>query len=84
MGPAVVFVTLAGGILFFLYARRARRERPLVTKRNKLLVDPDIESSMMNFSTSTPSSNGNYHTHELRATAAGDSTLRVSLNFQDA
>lgn len=80
LGPMIALL-VAGGILFCLLAHRTRRKRPMA-RRNKLIIDPDIEPSMLHFSFSSPTSSATYHPHELRATAAGDSTLKVhSANF---
>lgn len=68
-----------GGIILALYVHRIRRKRPMVPRRNKLILDPEIEPSMLHFSFSSPTSSATYHPHELRATAAGDSTLKVSV-----
>lgn len=81
LGPMIALL-VAGGILFCLLAHRTRRKRPMASRRNKLIIDPDIEPSMLHFSFSSPTSSATYHPHELRATAAGDSTLKVhSANF---
>jgi len=67
-----------GGIALCLFVHRVRRKRPMVPRRNKLFLDSEIEpSSMLHFSFSSPTSSATYHSHELRATAAGDSTLKV-------
>lgn len=75
LGPMIALV-VAGGILFCLLAHRTRRKRP-ISRRNKLILDPDNEPSMLHFSFSSPTSSATCHPHELRATAAGDSTLKV-------
>lgn len=75
LGPMIVLI-VAGGILFCFLAHRTRRKRPM-SRRNKLILDPDNEPSMLHFSFSSPTSSATYHPHELRATAAGDSTLKV-------
>jgi len=66
-----------GGIVFSLFVHRIRRKRPIAPRRNKLILDSEIEPSMLHFSFSSPTSSATYHPHELRATAAGDSTLKV-------
>lgn len=77
LGPMIGLV-VAAGVLFCLLAHRTRRKRPIASsRRNKLILDPDIEPSMLHFSFSSPASSATYHPHELRATAAGDSTLKV-------
>ncbi|XP_044006153.1 activin receptor type-1-like [Aphidius gifuensis] len=78
LGPIIgIFIFIIGTILLFIFARRIKRKRPLVTKRNKLLSDADIDSLMIHNSSSTPGLIGNGNNpHELRATAAGESTLR--------
>lgn len=43
-------------------------------------MDPEIDPAMLHFPSSSPTSTTNYHPHELRATAAGDSTLREYLD----
>ncbi|KAG7188924.1 hypothetical protein KM043_008525 [Ampulex compressa] len=80
LGPMVGLGVMAGGVLFCLLARRTRRKRPLAPRRNKLIIDSDIEPSMLHFSFSSPTSTSTYHSHELRATAAGDSTLKEYLD----
>ncbi|XP_015601169.1 activin receptor type-1 [Cephus cinctus] len=80
LGPMVGLGVVGAGILFCLLARRTRRKRPLATRRNKLLVDSEMESSMLHFSSPSQSSAATYHPHELRATAAGDSTLKEYLD----
>lgn len=81
LGPMIALL-VAGGILFCLLAHRTRRKRPMASRRNKLIIDSDIEPSMLHFSFSSPTSSATYHPHELRATAAGDSTLKVyNANF---
>ncbi|KAK0157927.1 hypothetical protein PV328_011612 [Microctonus aethiopoides] len=81
LGPIIALGAVGGGVLFCLLARKTRRKRPLVTKRNKLLVDSEMEPSiLLHFPSSSPTSTTNYHPHELRATAAGDSTLREYLD----
>ncbi|XP_050450463.1 activin receptor type-1-like [Cataglyphis hispanica] len=79
LGPMIALL-VAGGILFCLLAHRTRRKRPMASRRNKLIIDPDIEPSMLHFSFSSPTSSATYHPHELRATAAGDSTLKEYLD----
>ncbi|KYN11906.1 PREDICTED: activin receptor type-1 [Trachymyrmex cornetzi] len=70
-----------GGIALCLFVHRVRRKRPMVPRRNKLILDSEIEpSSMLHFSFSSPTSSATYHSHELRATAAGDSTLKEYLD----
>lgn len=83
LGPIIgIFIFIVGTVLLFIFARRIKRKRPLVTKRNKLLSDTDIDSLMIHNSSSTPGLIGNGNNpHELRATAAGESTLRVSINL---
>ncbi|XP_011310349.1 activin receptor type-1 [Fopius arisanus] len=79
LGPIVGLAAVAGGVLFCLLARRTRRKRPL-PKRNKLLVDSEMEPSMLHFPSASQNSSSSYHPNELRATAAGDSTLREYLD----
>ncbi|KAG5317351.1 ACVR1 protein, partial [Pseudoatta argentina] len=69
-----------GGIALCLFAHRVRRKRPMSSRRNKLILDSEIEPSMLHFSFSSPTSSATYHSHELRATAAGDSTLKEYLD----
>lgn len=45
--------------------------------QNELMIDPDVEPSMLHFSFPSSAPSASYHPHELRATAAGDSTLKV-------
>ena len=70
-------MVIFGGIALCLFAHRIRRKRPMSSRRNKLILDSEIEPSMLHFSFSSPTSSATYHSHELRATAAGDSTLKV-------
>ncbi|KYN06312.1 PREDICTED: activin receptor type-1-like [Cyphomyrmex costatus] len=69
-----------GGIALCLFIHRVRRKRPTVPRRNKLILDSEIEPSMLHFSFSSPTSSATYHSHELRATAAGDSILKEYLD----
>ncbi|XP_066592136.1 activin receptor type-1-like [Prorops nasuta] len=80
LGPIIGLSVIAGGIVFYVLARRARRKRPLATRRNKLLIDAELEPSILNFSSPSSTSTTTYHPHELRATAAGDSTLKEYLD----
>ena len=80
LGPIVGIVAIAGGILFCVLARRTRRKRPLAPRRNKLLIDAEMEPSMLQCTANLQNSTTSYHPHELRATAAGDSTLKVCSN----
>lgn len=76
LGPMLGFCIIAGGVLLYLLAYRTRRKRPLVVRRSKLVIDSEIEPSILHFSFSSPTSTSIYP-NELRATAAGDSTLKV-------
>ncbi|XP_020296723.1 activin receptor type-1-like [Pseudomyrmex gracilis] len=78
LGP-LVGLLVAGVVLFCLLTHRTRRKRPIVSRRNKLISDSEIEPSMLHFSFSSPTSSTTCHPHELRATAAGDSTLKEYL-----
>ncbi|XP_008544575.1 activin receptor type-1 [Microplitis demolitor] len=80
VGSILLISSIVGGILFYTLAGKTRRKRSLVLKRNKLLVDPELEPSMLHFPSSSLTSTTNYHPHELRATAAGDSTLKEYLD----
>lgn len=71
---------VGSGVLACILILRTRRKRPLVPRRNKLLIDSELEPSSLHFS-SFPSTTSTYHTHELRATAAGDSTLKAIINI---
>ncbi|KAG5313414.1 ACVR1 protein, partial [Acromyrmex insinuator] len=73
-------MVIFGGIALCLFAHRIRRKRPMSSRRNKLILDSEIEPSMLHFSFSSPTSSATYHSHELRATAAGDSTLKEYLD----
>lgn len=76
LGPVVGFCIIAGIVLFYLLVCRTRKKRTLAARRNKLVIDSEMESSILHFSFSSPTST-TYHSHELKATAAGDSTLKV-------
>lgn len=80
LGPLVALLVV-GGIIFSLMAHKIRRKRPMAPRRNKLILDSEIEPSMLHFSFSSPASSATYHPHELRATAAGDSTLKVHITL---
>jgi len=80
LGPMLALM-IVGGILFCVLAHRTRRKRPITSRRNKLILDSEIEPSMLHFSFTSPTSSAIYHPHELRATAAGDSTLKVCNNI---
>ncbi|XP_034936995.1 activin receptor type-1-like [Chelonus insularis] len=79
LGPILGLGALTGGFFFCLLARKTRRKRSLVIKRNKLLIDAELEPSMLHFPSPSPTSTTNFP-HELRATAAGDSTLKEYLD----
>ena len=79
LGPMLGFCIIAGGVLLYLLAYRTRRKRPLVVRRSKLVIDSEIEPSILHFSFSSPTSTSIYP-NELRATAAGDSTLKEYLD----
>lgn len=80
LGP-LVGLLVVGGIILGLLAHRIRRKRPTAPRRNRLILDSEIEPSMLHFSFSPPTSSATYHPHELRATAAGDSTLKVRISL---
>lgn len=75
-----MLVGIFGGIAFGLMLQRIRRKRPMPPRQNKLIIDSEIEPSIMHFSFSSPTSSATYNSHELRATAAGDSTLKEYLD----
>lgn len=79
LGP-LIGLLVVGGIILSLLTHRIRRKRPVAPRRNRLILDSEIEPSMLHFSFSPPTS-ATYHPHELRATAAGDSTLKVCIAF---
>lgn len=72
---------IAGGVLFCLIARKTRRKRPLASRHKRLIIDSELEPSMLHFSSPSPVSSTTYHAHELQATAAGDSTLKVRIIY---
>lgn len=76
LGPIIGLGIAIGGVVFYIFVRRTKRKRPPTIRRNKLLIDPEIEPSILHFSSPSNSAT-TYHPHELRATAAGDSTLKV-------
>ncbi|CAK9801289.1 Activin receptor type-1 [Anthophora quadrimaculata] len=80
LGPMVGFCIIAGVVLFYLLVCRTRRKRTLAARRNKLVIDSEMEPSILHFSFSSPTSTTTYHSHELKATAAGDSTLKEYLD----
>ncbi|XP_033224719.1 activin receptor type-1-like isoform X2 [Belonocnema kinseyi] len=79
LGPMIVFGILASGVIFCLLTRKSRRKRCATSRRNKLLIDSDIGPSILHFSSPSTTSTTTYP-HELRATAAGDSTLKEYLD----
>lgn len=80
LGPMIGLI-VAAGVLFCLLAHRTRRKRPIASsRRNKLILDSELEPAILHFSFSSPASSATYHPHELRATAAGDSTLKEYLD----
>ncbi|KOX81294.1 Activin receptor type-1 [Melipona quadrifasciata] len=79
LGSLVGFCIIAGIVLFYLLVCRTRKKRTLAARRNKLVIDSEMESSILHFSFSSPTST-TYHSHELKATAAGDSTLKEYLD----
>lgn len=76
LGP-IIGLLIIGGILFRWLAHRTLKKRSMAPRRNKLILDSEVEPSVLHFSFSSPTSSATYHSHELRATAAGDSTLKV-------
>ena len=79
--PMIGLGVIASGVLFCLLARRSRRKRSTTSKRNKLLIDLDIGPSILHFTSPSSALVTTYHPHELRATAAGDSTLKVNMDY---
>ncbi|XP_053990500.1 activin receptor type-1 isoform X1 [Hylaeus volcanicus] len=79
LGPMVGFCIIAGGVLFYLLACRTHKKRPLTARHSKLVIDSEMEPSILHFSFSSPTFTTTYP-HELRATAAGDSTLKEYLD----
>ncbi|KAK2581076.1 hypothetical protein KPH14_006118 [Odynerus spinipes] len=80
LGPILGLGIIAGGVLFCLIARKTRRKRPLALRHKRLIIDSELEPSMLHFSSPSPVSSTTYHAHELQATAAGDSTLKEYLD----
>ncbi|KAL6259338.1 hypothetical protein P5V15_009253 [Pogonomyrmex californicus] len=78
LGPLIGLVIITG-ILFCFLMHRTRKEST-ASRQNKLILDSEVEPSMLHFSFSSPTSSATYHSHELRATAAGDSTLKEYLD----
>lgn len=72
---------IAGGFLLCLITHRLRRKDSMAPHQNELMIDPDIEPSMLHFSFPSSVPSASYHPPELRATAAGDSTLKVCNNI---
>lgn len=79
LGPMLGLGVIGGSILFCLIARKTRRKRPLALRHKRLIIDSELEPSMLHFSSPSPVSSTTYHAHELQATAAGDSTLKEYL-----
>lgn len=67
-------------LIFLFLTRRSRRKRPKTSRCNKLLMEAELDSGMLHFTSQSPTSTSNYHPHELKVTAAGDSTLREYLD----
>ncbi|XP_047356093.1 activin receptor type-1-like [Vespa velutina] len=80
LGPMLGLGIIAGGVLFCLITRKTRRKRPLASRHKRLIIDSELEPSMLHFSSPSPVSSTTYHAHELQATAAGDSTLKEYLD----
>ncbi|KAL0103094.1 hypothetical protein PUN28_017437 [Cardiocondyla obscurior] len=80
LGPLVGLFLVGAFIFYILTGYRIRTKRPMAPRRNKLILNSEVEPSMLHFSFSSPTSSANYHSHELRATAAGDSTLKEYLD----
>lgn len=79
LGPILALCLVAFGI--FLYYRRSRRNHSTTIRRSKRLIESGMDPSMLAFSSATSTAGGtNSYSHELRATAAGDSTLKVREN----
>lgn len=81
LGPIIGLGIITCGIFFCLLARKTRGKRPTSSKRNKLLIDAEMGPSILHFTSTSPAST-NYQPYELRATAAGDSTLKVIYLFK--
>ncbi|XP_076763522.1 type I BMP receptor saxophone [Xylocopa sonorina] len=80
VGSVLGFSVIALIVTFYLLVCRTRRKRTLAARRNKLVIDSEMEPSILHFSFSSPTSTATYHSHELKATAAGDSTLKEYLD----
>lgn len=77
---SIVGLFIAGGFLLCLLTHRLRRKESMAPHQNELMIDSfdrSIEPSMLHFSFPSSAPSASYHPHELRATAAGDSTLKV-------
>ena len=78
LGPLIFLCVTAGGVLFYVFTRKTKRNRkPKGPRDNKLLMEADVEPAMLQFTSSSHASSNTNHSHELKATAAGDSTLKV-------
>ncbi|XP_032663836.1 activin receptor type-1-like [Odontomachus brunneus] len=77
---SVAGLFIAGGFLLCLLTHRLRRKESMAPHQNELMIDSDIEPSMLHFSFPSSAPSASYHPHELRATAAGDSTLKEYLD----
>ncbi|XP_017883324.1 activin receptor type-1-like [Ceratina calcarata] len=77
LGPIIGICIIAGLVIFYLMVYRTRRKRNMAARRSKLVMDSEMEPSILHFSFSSPNSS---NSHELKATAAGDSTLKEYLD----
>lgn len=82
LAPLILLFLIAAGVFFYIFTRRTKRKRKPKARHNKLLIEADLEPSMLHFTSSSHASSNTYHSHELKATAAGDSTLKVSQIFR--
>lgn len=78
LAPIFFISFIIGGILLYFRCRKTRKKRNSGSRDVKIVMETGNEQSMPNLS--VPLLTGNW-SHELRAIAAGDSTLKVTYTF---
>jgi hypothetical protein len=78
LGPILGLSLIFCAIFLYYRNRRTRRNRSQIPRRSKKLIESRMEPSMLAFSSPISTAGGTMsYSHEFRATAAGDSTLKV-------
>ncbi|XP_011494539.1 PREDICTED: activin receptor type-1 [Ceratosolen solmsi marchali] len=83
LGPILGLSFIFCAIFLYYRNRRTRRNRSTTPRRSKKLIESRMEPSMLAFSSPISTAGGTMsYSHEFRATAAGDSTLKEYLEGQ--